>query len=102
VLNNGGVRRNTDSGYQPVITVIPEGTGAIVRAATADRLHVIISPSPIFSFIGDVDTFTFFGSNTGSQNAGGTGGTTGGAAGGAAGGGGGGTQALQGAGGGLF
>ncbi len=99
VLKNGGIRRNGELGYQPVITTLQEGTGTQARAVTADRLHVIVSPAPNFSFIGDVNTFTFAGGATGSGAAGG-GAAGGGAAGGGAAGGGG--VPIQGAGGGLF
>jgi uncharacterized membrane protein YgcG len=103
VLQNGAIGRRGNPGYQPIISTFPDGTGLTARAVTADRLHVIVSPSPIFQFIGDVETFTFFGSasnqGTGGTGTGGTG-TGGGAGGGAAGGGA--AGGIQGAGGGLF
>ncbi len=102
VLNNGNVRRPGNPGYMPIIETFPDGTGLIARAATADRLHVIISPSPNFSFIGDVETFTFFGTNSGTQTTGGAAGGAAGGAGGAGGAAGGGGGLIRGAGGGLF
>ncbi len=89
-------RRFGPKGYQPVITTLPQGTSMSARAVTADRLHVIISPTPTFSAISKVDTFTFNGGFTGGGGgAGGAGGGIGGAGGGAGGG-------IGGAGGGLF
>ena len=100
--NNGGRRRGAP-GYQPQITTLPEGTSMNARAATADRLHVIVSPAPSFSAITDVDTFTFAGASAG--GIGGTGGGLGGGIGGGAAGGGGiggGGAGGGGLGGGLF
>jgi len=49
-------------GFQPVITQIPEGTQFQVNhATTADRLHVIVSASPVFSQISEVSTFNILG-----------------------------------------
>ena len=83
-------------GFQPVITQIPEGTQYRVNhATTADRLHVIVSTSPVFSQISEVSTFNILGDAENAQGiaqmlGGGAGG--GGAGGGGAGGvGGGGT-----------
>ncbi|MEM6799301.1 MAG: DUF4974 domain-containing protein, partial [Planctomycetota bacterium] len=54
-------------GFQPVIQQLPDGTTFTVNAvASADRRYVIVRPSPVFSTIGDVTTFTFAGA---SQNA---------------------------------
>ncbi len=48
------------SGYQPVITTLPEGTNMIATAVvSADRRYVRISVVPLFSSIGDVETFNF-------------------------------------------
>ena len=78
-LNPGAV------GFQPVITTIPEGTQFQVNhATTADRLHVLVSTSPVFSQISSVTTFNILGDADTAQGvamAGGAGGT--GAAGGA-------------------
>ncbi|MEM6654411.1 MAG: hypothetical protein AAF596_01285 [Planctomycetota bacterium] len=49
-------------GFQPVIQVLPDGTQFVVNAvASADRRYVIVRPSPNFTTIGDVSTFTFAG-----------------------------------------
>ena len=80
------------TGYQPVITQIPEGTFFTVNhATTSDRLYVMVSVSPLFSQITEVSTFNIFGdANTAQGLAGGAGGGAGGggAGGGGAGGGG--------------
>jgi hypothetical protein len=49
-------------GFQPVIEVLPEGVNFSVTAVvSADRRYVRVTPSPTFSLIGDVTTFTFAG-----------------------------------------
>ena len=61
-------------GYQPVITILPEGTMLSVTAVvSADRRYVRITASPQFTGIGEVNTFNFA---TGSSDTGqgGTGG----------------------------
>jgi hypothetical protein len=78
LLNNGlggGV-----VGYQPVIQNIQEGTFMTVNhATTADRLYVMVSVSPIFSQITDVQTFNILGTADTAQGlAGGGGGGAGG------------------------
>lgn len=81
LARNGGA-----VGFQPVIQTLPDGTTFTVNAvASADRRYVIVRPSPVFSQIGDVTTFTFAGA--GQQNNGGGGAGGGGAGGGNAGGG---------------
>jgi len=51
-------------GFQPQIILLPEGTTFTVNAvASADRRYVIVRPSPIFSAIGNVSTFTFAGAS---------------------------------------
>lgn len=68
-------------GFQPVIQQLPDGTTYIVNAvASADRRYVIVRPSPIFSTIGDVSTFTFAGASqqNDDDNNGGNGGGGGG------------------------
>ncbi len=98
-LNRGAV------GYQPQISVIPEGSALSVNyAATADRMYVMISPSPFFQQILDVTTFNILGNANNAQGAGGGGAGGGGAGGGAGGGGlgGGGAGGGGGLGGGLF
>lgn len=81
-------------GYQPIITTIPQGTFLTINhATTADRLYVMVSPSPTFQQITSVENFNIFGdANTANQviaGAGGAGGGGGGAGGGLGGGGGG-------------
>jgi hypothetical protein len=50
-------------GFQPIIEVLPEGTMlAVSGVVSADRRYVRIGVAPIFSTIGDVQTFTFAGS----------------------------------------
>jgi general secretion pathway protein D len=50
---------------QPVIVVLSEGTLLTVQAVVSDdRKYVRMTLSPFFSQIGDVDTFTFEGSET--------------------------------------
>jgi hypothetical protein len=96
-------------GFQPQITVLPEGTQLSVSAVvSADRRYVRVTPTPTFSVIGDVATFTFSGGGVNPNDqfaaaaaqqagaAGGFGGLGGGLAGGGLGGG-----AAGGAGGGL-
>ncbi len=65
-------RRAAAVGYQPVVTIIPEGTqlttGAVV---SADRRYVRINATPVFSEIIDVFTFTFInGGGGGAMNGG--------------------------------
>ena len=85
-LNPGAV------GFMPVITQIPEGTQFQVNhATTADRLHVLVSTSPVFSQISSVSTFNILGDAENAQGiaqaAGGGGGAAGGAGAGGVGGG---------------
>ncbi|MEX0587134.1 MAG: hypothetical protein WD176_10850, partial [Pirellulales bacterium] len=49
-------------GFQPIIETLPEGTMlAATGVVSADRRYVRITAAPIFSSIGDVQTFTFAG-----------------------------------------
>jgi hypothetical protein len=69
-------------GYQPQITLLPEGAMLIGATAvvSADRRYVRFSGLPFFSVIGEVQTFNFATGNTGTSGGGGTGtgtGTTG-------------------------
>ena len=98
-------------GYQPVITTIPTGAFMTINhATTADRLYVMVSPSPTFQQVRSVSTFNIFGdANTAQQviaGAGGAGGGGGGLGGGGGGlgggGGGGGLGGGGGGGGGIF
>ena len=51
--------------HQPVITVLSEGTSLSVQAVVSpDRRFVRLTLVPLFTQIGDVDTFTFSGSTT--------------------------------------
>jgi len=53
------------AGFQPVIVVLSEGTFLTVQAVVSpDRRFVRLTLVPFFSSIGDVDTFTFQGSET--------------------------------------
>jgi hypothetical protein len=62
-------------GFQPVIIVLPEGTNfEVTGVISADRRYVRITPSPLFSGIGDVSTFTFAGASDVLGGAGGGGG----------------------------
>jgi hypothetical protein len=81
-------------GFQPIVITLPEGRMMSASAViSADRRYVRIAVQPIFSSIGNVQTFTFAGQaepveNGGTNGGTGTGGAGGGAAGGGAGGGG--------------
>jgi hypothetical protein len=49
-------------GFQPIIQVLPEGTMMqVLGVVSADRRYVRVAVAPIFSTIGDVQTFTFAG-----------------------------------------
>ena len=51
--------------YQPVITVLSEGTSLGVQPVVSkDRRFVRLTLVPVFSHVGDVSTFTFTGSTT--------------------------------------
>ncbi len=67
--------------YQPVITVLSEGTALTVQAVIShDHRFVRLTLLPLFSTIGDVTEFTFSGSSTTTDNTSQTdssGGTTG-------------------------
>jgi general secretion pathway protein D len=55
--------------YQPVITVLSEGTALTVQAVISnDRRFVRLTVVPFFSTIGDVQEFTFSGSKTTTNN----------------------------------
>ncbi|MBX7167814.1 MAG: hypothetical protein K1X74_15890 [Pirellulales bacterium] len=59
---------------QPVIVVLSEGTFLTVQAVvTSDRRFVRLTVVPFFSQIGEVDTFTFSGSTTTSEESASTG-----------------------------
>jgi general secretion pathway protein D len=54
---------------QPVIVVLSEGTTLTVQAVVSDdRRYVRLTLVPFFSQVGDVDTFTFEGSETSSSS----------------------------------
>ncbi len=66
------------AGYQPVITILPEGiSNTVFGIVSADRRYVRLSMAPLFSAINDVFTFSFL-----SSGGGGTGGNPGGGGGG--------------------
>jgi hypothetical protein len=58
-------------GYQPIITVIPEGVSmSVLAVVSGDRRYVRLTMQPVFSAISSVSQFTFF---TGNVNTGGAG-----------------------------
>jgi hypothetical protein len=61
--------RNGAVGFQPNITVLPEGAMLVGATAviSADRRYVRFSGLPFFSSIGDVQTFNFFTGDTGTS-----------------------------------
>jgi hypothetical protein len=74
-------------GYQPVIQQYP--SGAMLRSnavVSADRRYVRVSPFPMFSGIGQVNTFNYVSGGSGTSNGGNTGGSPNGAGGAGAGG----------------
>jgi hypothetical protein len=83
-LGPGRNNLNRDVGFRPELTVLPASTSLQAFAATADRMYVIVAPSPFFSDIVQVTTFNFVTGQTGTT------GTTTGGGGGLLGGGGGG------------
>jgi hypothetical protein len=49
-------------GFQPIIQVLPEGTMmSVIGVVSADRRYVRVAVQPVFSRIGNVQTFTFAG-----------------------------------------
>ena len=102
-LMGSGIARN-EVGYQPIIEQIFEGGGVSVNyAATADRLYVMVSPTPIFTQISEISTFNILGNAETAQGLGGGGQGGGGLGGGGGGfGGGGGGGGFGGGGGGGF
>jgi hypothetical protein len=76
-------------GFQPIVQTLPEGTMLTVSGVvSADRRYVRIAVAPIFSQIGNVQTFTFAGNADPAPGGGAGGGAGGGGPGGGAGGGG--------------
>jgi hypothetical protein len=66
-------------GYQPVISILPEGTSLFTMAViSADRRYVRITPSPMISAIGEVSTFNYASGTSGTSGQGGQGGLGGG------------------------
>ena len=56
-------------GYQPVISVLPEGANLMALAViSADRRYVRITPFPMFSGVGKVNTFNTASGATGSSS----------------------------------
>ncbi len=65
--------RGGATGYQPIISTLPEGTNLSATAVvSADRRYVRVSLTPLFSGVGQVTTFNFAGG--GAQGTGGMGG----------------------------
>jgi hypothetical protein len=69
------LNRNRGVGFMPIITVLPEGTNLFANAIiSADRRYVRFSmppgAPPIFSGIGDVQTFNFATGQQGGQGGG--------------------------------
>jgi hypothetical protein len=79
-FTQGNKKRVGAVGYQPVISVIPEGAQLGAQALVSpDRRYVRIGVAPMFSNITDVFTFSAVGGNTqGNGAAGGNGGAGGG------------------------
>lgn len=72
------VIRQPAVGFQPVITVLPEGANLFARAViSADRRYVRFSGLPLFSSVSEVNTFNFATGQSGTSNTpgGGTGGS---------------------------
>jgi hypothetical protein len=82
--------RGGATGYQPIISTLPEGTNLSATAVvSADRRYVRVSVTPLFSGVGQVTTFNFAGGGaqgTGGMGGGGMGGMGGGMGGGGMGG----------------
>jgi hypothetical protein len=86
-IDHNALLRQGVAGYQPVISIIPAGSFLTVNhATTADRMYVMVSASPFFSQISQVDTFNILGNANTAQGVGG-GGIGGGGGGGGVGGG---------------
>jgi tetratricopeptide (TPR) repeat protein len=78
--------RGGATGYQPVISTLPEGTNmSALAVVSADRRYVRATVTPLFSGVGQVTTFNFSGG--GARGTGGMGGGGGGMGGGGMGGG---------------
>ena len=76
-------------GYQPIISTLPEGTNiATTAVVSADRRYVRVTPTPLFSGVGQVTTFNFAGGGASGGGMGGGGMGGGGMGGGGMGGGG--------------
>ncbi|MDG2186498.1 MAG: hypothetical protein P8K79_12530, partial [Mariniblastus sp.] len=66
------IRRPGAVGYQPVISNIFEGANMTVNhATTADRLYVLVSVSPLFQQVRDVQNFNILGNAGNATGAGG-------------------------------
>ncbi len=64
-------------GYQPTISTLPDGANlSAVAVVSADRRYVRVTPTPLFSGVGQVSTFNF--ASGGAQGTGGMGGMGGG------------------------
>ena len=61
-----GPNRRRNVGFQPVITTLPSGANISATAViSADRRYVRITPTPLFSSIGQINTFNFGGGDGG-------------------------------------
>ena len=94
--------RGGSVGYMPQIQTLPEMSGMSLGSVviSADRRYVRISPTPMFTGIGEVLTFNYVSGQSGQSGGGGLGGGGGGGGGGFGGGGGGGGGGFGGGGGG--
>jgi hypothetical protein len=71
-FGRGGV-----AGYQPVISTLPDGANfSAIAVVSSDRRYVRVTPTPLFSGVGQVSTFNF--ASGGAQGTGGMGGMGGG------------------------
>ena len=68
--SNDFVRRMRNAvGYRPVITSLPEGANfSAFAVVSADRRYVRFNGTPLFSSIGEVTSYTFSGTDTGTQD----------------------------------
>ncbi len=74
-LGRGALLGGGAVGFQPIVTTLPQGTQlAATGVVSADRRYVRIAVAPLFSTIGDVQTFTFAGQATQTGGTGGGGG----------------------------
>jgi len=58
---------NRAIGYRPEIEQFLEGASLTASASTADRLYVLVAPTPDFTQITEVSTFNILGDADGAQ-----------------------------------